>query len=121
MTERNLCKESGCQAACCRNIHGWVASSKQWFLSAFPQAQLASSMVDLYDKIEKQEHGVYYFIGSNSCLHFSISGPCPNLIDNNCSIHDSRFYPSFCKNLGYGTNECLVSPIKQSQLSETFV
>jgi hypothetical protein len=106
MPERNLCRELGCQGACCRNIHGQLASSTEYFLKMFPEAAPVSSMAEALEKIKKQEHGVYYY-PERGWIYFSVSGDCPNLKDDlSCRVHGQRFYPSFCTNMTFGSIGC---------------
>ena len=106
MEERNTCRELGCPAACCRNIHGQVAGSKEFFLKAFPYACEVTPEEDLIGKIKNEEHGVYYFF-ERGWVYFAISGNCPNLTKNlNCNIHENRFYPNFCTNMVVNSLEC---------------
>jgi hypothetical protein len=106
MAERNSCREVGCPAACCRNIHGQLASSTEYFLKMFPDATPVSSMEKTLEKIIKQEDGVYYY-SERSWIYFSVSGDCPNLNgDLSCRAHGQRFYPSFCTNMVFKSIEC---------------
>jgi hypothetical protein len=106
MSERNLCRELGCQGACCRNIHGQLASSTEYFLKMFPEATPVSSTEETLEKIKKQEHGVYYY-PERGWVYFSVSGDCPNLKEDlSCRVHGQRFYPSFCNNMVFKSIEC---------------
>jgi hypothetical protein len=106
MGERNSCRDLGCPAACCRNIHGQVAGSKEFFLKAFPDAFEVTPEEDLIGKIKNEEHGVYFYV-RNGWVYFSISGNCPNLTENlDCACHSSRFYPNFCRGMKVDSLEC---------------
>jgi len=106
MPEINPCRELGCPAACCRNIHGQMPVSKEFFLKAFPDAWEVFSEKETVEKIKNQEHGVYCF-PDRGWIYFSISGDCPNLREDlSCLIHGSRFYPRFCTNMGVKSIDC---------------
>lgn len=103
-----MCVESGCQAACCRNISGQMATTKEFFLNAFPMAELVDSPNTVIQKIVNHEEGVYYSILNNWWISFAISGVCPNLDSNfNCRIHESRYYQNVCKNMKNGSEDCI--------------
>jgi len=109
MPEKNVCLDANCPAACCRNIHGHMPSSEEFFLKMFPGAIPLTSGSETVAKIKNQEAGVYYF-AERSHIYFSISGDCPNLMqDLGCAKHGKRFYPSFCTNMKSGSIECLDS------------
>lgn len=104
--ERNLCKESNCPAACCRNIEGHLPTSDERFLQAFPDAKLVEEVDILKQKIETQERGVFY-TRWRGWIYFSISGVCPNLNEDfSCKIHGERFYPRACVNMLVESAEC---------------
>lgn len=106
MTERNLCKEAACPAACCKNLTGRIPGSESFFLKAFPHAIPLNSEEELKEKVKKRETGVYYF-SERSWIYFSIGGNCPNLLpDYNCKIHGERFYPKACLNMLIGSEDC---------------
>lgn len=106
MTERNSCTESGCPAACCRNISGETAGRSKFFLEAFPDAQQVGSEEELTDKLIKQEHGVYY-VESRGWTFFAVSGNCPNLSpDFSCKIHEEKYYPKPCINMLVSSSSC---------------
>lgn len=109
MTERNLCAENGCPAACCRNIHGHVAGRAEYFLKAFPNAQKVESVRELTEKIKSQELGAYFF-EERGWTYFAISGDCPNLLpDFSCKIHEEKFYPKPCVNMRFNGDSCASS------------
>jgi Fe-S-cluster containining protein len=117
MAERNPCKDSGCPASCCRNIAGHVFGSTEFFLKAYPNAIRLNSEDEVRDRIRRQEFGVYYF-EDRGRVDFSVSGDCPNLMDDNsCNIHGQRFYPRACLNMVFGSMACGESKIKH-QINE---
>lgn len=107
--ERNVCKEIGCPAACCRNIYGQAAGRSEFFRKAFPMATGTESIDELKMKIKNRESGVYYH-ENRGWVYFAISGDCPNLdSDVGCKIHGRNFYPKMCANLVFGGSECHTS------------
>jgi len=100
MQERNLCKEMGCKAACCRDAYFINSYSTREIKNLFPEAKKV-----MWLSIQTK-NGVYFdsFLGRGT---LRIVGPCPNLdSQGNCSIYDAR--PKDCQNLGMGSDDCLL-------------
>jgi hypothetical protein len=106
MPERNLCLETGCKAACCRNMRGYLTGGKEFFQKLFPDSIEVSTGQETIQKITNQEPGVYFYT-ERGRVYFSISGDCPNLDEDfNCKKHGKRFYPGFCSNMVFGSVSC---------------
>jgi hypothetical protein len=110
MNERNLCHEAGCVNECCNNIYGDIAGRAEFFLKAFPNAtKIEEGTIDkLKEKIKNREIGVYYY-EERGWVNFAISGPCPNISNDGCSVHKERFYPRACVNMERGSKGCFES------------
>lgn len=105
MTE-NPCVESGCQASCCGNIRGRTEGSADKFKQAFPTAQSVATIDELSQKVRNREQGVFYS-EKGGTTYFTVSGACPNLLPNNdCRIHEKRYYPQACMNMVMGSVDC---------------
>lgn len=101
MTERNLCKEAGCQASCCRGSYFQFGYPVKKVLEWFPEAQ----QVGWYQLPDQRAQGVYYERNIFGNARVRIVGNCPNLgPDNNCLIYESR--PPDCADLGIGSKDC---------------
>lgn len=99
--ERNLCKEAGCAAACCRDSFFSFSYPEKKVLEWFPDA----IKVGLYQLPEQRVKGVYYEKLLLAGARVRIVGDCPNLgPDDNCQIYDSR--PPDCANLAVGSKDC---------------
>ena len=106
MTERNLCKDAGCAAACCRDM--WLRVKKD-LSDYFPRA----TEIPYDDLHEKLPDGTY-FARSAGVYWVRIVGPCENLLpDSNCAIYENR--PSDCKNLPIGSDECIKARRRDAQ------
>jgi Fe-S-cluster containining protein len=98
MPERNLCVESGCQAACCFNkflfYRGTVTDS-------FPQAKEVS-----YGDLDDMEFPGVYYTKFVARFLVRIVGKCPNLEEDfNCKIHEVK--PEACGNFEKDGKKCL--------------
>ena len=99
MPERNLCKEAGCSAACCRDVYFADVYFVRKVLNVFPEAK---KVRDITKPIER---GVYYdnFLGTATVR---IAGTCPHLnSDGNCSIYGRRL--KGCEDLSIGSDNCV--------------
>lgn len=98
--ERNLCKEAGCQAACCRDCYFFFSYPVKKVLEWFPDAV----KVRCGKLPQQEEKGVFYesFMGRSM---LRIVGICPNLREKGeCQIYGDR--PMDCRNLPVGSRTC---------------
>jgi Fe-S-cluster containining protein len=98
--ERNLCTESGCKAACCRNMVFWNTEEKE-LRSAFPKAIEIGAEDNIYTK----DDAVYFKKRGLDMYTIIVKGKCPNLDDgHNCKIYETR--PEACKTFKIGHQDC---------------
>ena len=100
--ERNLCKESDCNGACCRDI--FIVDTENVFLGCFPDAVEISRSE--FESVKCIGEGVYYFFdGANGFVNGRVNGTCPNLSsEGDCISWDSRTRAA--RNFEMGSDEC---------------
>lgn len=105
MPERNICKELGCPALCCRNIG--IETREGDFLNCFPESAEITRVE--YANLAKFPNGVYYLYDYENDLPNwvigIIKGPCPKLTqEGDCSNYENRTQAA--KNTEIGGSLC---------------
>ena len=100
--ERNICRESGCKGACCRDIY--IVDTEDVFLGCFPDAvELSRSE---FEVVKSMGEGVYYiYNGTDNVVIARINGCCQFLSsEGDCSNRENRTRAS--RNFEIGSDEC---------------
>lgn len=110
MSERNLCKESGCPGLCCQDIDLEITGAER--REIFSIAQKVGTAKELLVLRQNNVKGLFYISNyrrpglnyPNFCL-LAINGPCPNKTsDGDCIKHANREHAAI--NFRFGSFDC---------------